>query len=143
MSYDLILYAQTAQLPAPETLMRALMDGVPSVSLRVPDLLARRGYVQAAVDGRDTGFEVTVGPVSPELIEDYQADLADSGENDDGFLVALLRSDVQITLSASTDLEIEAAKLVAGVLTRLSGGYLSDPQDGTDFDASTLVRGAP
>jgi hypothetical protein len=135
MSYDFIVYVRREQLPSAEQVSDELEAH--ERELHVPssvDFSTVRGYVPIS----DTGFEVTRSAITPQDVEDHRSALREDDEPDDEFVTVLLASDMQITFRCRSQREIEAARLVAGAVAKLSNGYISNPQDGTTVLADYL-----
>lgn len=125
MSYDFIVYTRSDRIPEPARLAVELSSRAPWLTLPSSfDLREASGYVPLAT----TGFEVSIAPITAAEIEDHKAALKEAGEEDDDHLAILRASDTCVTFSCKDGNEISAARIVAGALTILCGGFLCDPQ---------------
>ena len=125
MSYDFIVYTRTNRIPEPARLAVELSSRAPWLALPSSfDLRVASGYVPLAT----TGFEVSLAPITAAEIEDHLAALKEAGEEEDDHLAILRACDTCVTFHCKDDNEISAARIVAGALAILSGGFLCDPQ---------------
>jgi hypothetical protein len=135
MSYDFIVYTLSSQIPEPARLAAELSSRAPW--LGVPpsfDLREASGYVPLAT----TGFEIWLEPITAAEIEDHKEALKEAGEPDDDHLAILQGCDTSVMFNCKDDREISAARIVAGALAALSGGFLCDPQKGVTVAATYL-----
>lgn len=137
MSYDLIVYTQRERIPDPDRFIAALAAATPSVFIAEEFADMRRprsGFVPVRVEERDSGFELYAATITKQDIEDFQADVQDSGEEMTGgsarYLKILTSCDTMLTLLAKDELEAKAARAFADALASLSKGYVNDPQTG-------------
>lgn len=125
MSYSFVVYMMSDRFPEAAHLGLELASRAPW--LEVPasfDLREAQGYTPVG----STGFEVTRSRITAEWIDDHRQRLKELGEKDDEHLAILLASDMRITLRCKDGEEISVARIIAGALATLSGGYLRDPQ---------------
>jgi len=135
MSYDFIIYTRSNRFPDPDRLAAELSSRAPWISLPSSiDLRVARGFVPIAT----TGFEVTRSPITSAQIEDHREALKEAGEADDDHVAVLQASDTRTTFRCKDEHEIAAARIVAGAVATLSGGYLSDPQKDVTVEGSYL-----
>ena len=135
MSYDLVVYMRSNRFPGSAQLTAELASRAPW--LAVPssfDLREARGYTPVG----NTGFEVIRSQITEARIEAHRQALKESGEKDDEHLMILLASDMRIMFCCQDDDEISAARIIAGALATLSGGYLRDPQENITVKGSYL-----
>ena len=125
---DLLVYARRDRLPSIAALQRHLRDRGSELSLEaLPAFGESAGFVPIG----PTGFELSVGPVTPADVRDYLDDLEASGEEDvEGFGRALADSDVLLSFASRNEDGDVVARQVADGIARLSGGTLVDPQTG-------------
>jgi hypothetical protein len=125
MSYDFIVYTRSNRIPEPARLAAELSSRAPWLALPSSfDLHEASGYVPLAT----TGFEVWLAPITAAEVEDHKEALKEAGEKDDDHLAILQACDTCVMFHCKDDKEIFAARLVAGALATLSGGFLCDPQ---------------
>jgi len=125
MSYNFVVYMRTSRFPEPPQLAAELSSRAPWIVVPTSfDLREAQGYTPVG----GTGFEVTRSQITAEWIEDHRQTLKERGEKDDEHLAILLASDMRITFRCKDDEEISVARIIAGALATLSGGYLRDPQ---------------
>ena len=135
MSYDLIVYTRSSRFPEPHRLAEEVSARSPGLTLPPElDLRAADGYVPLA----STGFEVSRSAVTPADVEDHREALKEAGDPDDEHLGVLLESDTCIAFHCQNDDEISTARIVAGAVAKLSGGYVYDPQLDVSARASYL-----
>ena len=135
MSYDFIVYTRSNRLPEPARLAAELSSRAPWLALPSSfDLRTANGYVSLA----PTGFEVWLAPITAAEVEDHKEALKEAGEEDDDHLAILQACDTCVMFHCKDDNEISAARLVAGALATLSGGFLCDPQKGVTIEGSYL-----
>lgn len=127
MTYDLHTYVLRGHLPSIDTLQQRTGG---RVVLRINDLSAADGFIQAVLDGVETGFELFVHPITDEDRESYRESLAAFGTHDDELLPVLLATDLDFAwaCNANDAKAREAAQLLASALADLAGGWLRDPQ---------------
>jgi hypothetical protein len=135
MSYDFVVYMRSDRFPESARLAAELSSRAPWLVLPPSfDLRDARGYTPLG----NTGFEVTRSPITAARIESHKKALKENEEADDQHLAILLASDMRITFRCKDDDEISAARIVAGALATLSGGFLRDPQKGVTIEGSYL-----
>jgi hypothetical protein len=140
MSYHFIIYyTRSNRFPDPARLAAELSSRAPGLSLPSSiDLRVARGFIPIA----STGFEVTRSPITSAQIEDHREALKEAGEADDDHVAVLQASDTRTTFRCKDDKEISAARIVAGAVATLSGGYLSDPQQDITVQGGYLTEQA-
>jgi hypothetical protein len=135
MSYDFIIYMRSNRFPEVAQLAAELSSRAPWLVLPSSfDLRVARGYTPVG----DAGFEVTRSSITAARIEGHKKALKEAGQDDDHHLSILLASDMRITFRCQDDQEISVARLVAGALATLSGGFLRDPQKDMTIKGSYL-----
>jgi hypothetical protein len=139
MSYDFIVYVKKGRLPTPEALAAQLSSRLPALVLPPTfDVRTARGYIAAQNDGREAGFDVLRGAITPASVEDYRAELREAGEPDDDHLAIIGTTDTRLTFSGKTNDEIAVAKEIAGAVATLCGAFLCDPQTGSIVEGRLL-----
>jgi hypothetical protein len=137
MSYDFIIYTRCDRFPDPASLAAELSSRAPWLCLPSSiDLRVARGFVPLA----STGFEVTRSPVTSAQIEEHRDALKEAREADDDHVAVLQASDTRTTFRCKDDQEISAARIVAGAVATLSGGYVSDPQKDITLRGCSVMR---
>ena len=135
MSYDFIVYTQRSQLPEPTRLAAELCSRAPWIDVPSSfDLREAKGYVPLGT----TGFEVWLEPITTAEIEDHKQALKEAGKPPDDHLAILQRCDTSVIFNCKDDREVSAARIVAGALAVLSGGFLCDPQKGATVASAYL-----
>jgi len=135
MSYDFVVYMRSNRFPESARMAAELSSRAPWLVLPSWfDMRVARGYTPIG----DSGFEVTRSPITAARIEDHKEALKEAGEEDDDHLAILLASDMRITFRCKDDQEISVARIVAGALATLSGGFLRDPQKDVTIEGSYL-----
>jgi hypothetical protein len=115
-------------LPETNALANRLSGNSPRLALKGE--LHWSGLMPVTFDDKETGFELRLSPVTSSDLIDYEKELAESGEEDDGFLSILQGSDCQITVACNDDVSIAAGKAFSLAIASLSGGHVCDPQTG-------------
>lgn len=135
MSYDFIVYTQRSRIPVAARLAAELSSRAPWLDVSPSfDLRETRGYTPLGT----TGFEVWLEPILATEIEDHEQALKEAGAPPDQHLAILRACDTSVMFNCKDDKEIRAARIVAGALAVLSGGFLCDPQTGVTVAASYL-----
>lgn len=131
MSYDFSVYACVRRLPTLAKLQALIQESQPDLQFAdsVP-LMELDGFFPVTFGGNEAGFEVLVAPITDRERDEHRQALADSGEPDHGYLDALENNDVDFMISGQTAAAIEAARIFATELARVTGGYFIDPQLG-------------
>jgi hypothetical protein len=88
------------------------------------------------LDGRLSGFEVFISPITDEEREEYRQDLERAGLTPDGYSEVLRTYELTINLCAHGADEVTAAKIVARALAAAARGHFCDPQTGEDTPPS-------
>jgi hypothetical protein len=129
MSVDLIVYLRRSAMLTPVGWQQAICDAGFPVELDTDiDLATFSGFLPCKLRGVLSGFEYFAGLLS------------EPGANEVG---AAPGSDFSVTLVTHSDLrEFACAAAAAGVLARVSGGLLVDPQSGESFAASDALEWA-
>jgi hypothetical protein len=131
MSVDFLIYTWTKNVPDGREFCRRLeVEGQRVRFPEVPDLLGQEGFLPVLLDGRPSGFEVDVSPITDEERAMYRRFLAREGKESDGQYEILMRCDLTIMLSAHPGDEAIAAEIIARALATASRGYFCDPQTG-------------
>jgi hypothetical protein len=135
MSYDFIVYTRSNRIPEPARLAAELSSRAPWLAMPSSfDLRDASGYIPLAT----TGFEVWLEPITEAEIEGHKEALKHAGEEEDGHLAILQACDTSVMFNCKDDQEISAARIVAGALATLSGGFLCDPQKGVTVEGGYL-----
>jgi len=135
MSYNFVVYMRSNRFPESAQLTAELSSHAPWLVLPSSfDLRVAEGYTPVG----HSGFEVTRSSITATRIESHKKALKEAGEQDDAHLAILLASDMRITFRCKDDQEIAVARIVAGALATLSGGFLRDPQKDVTIKGSYL-----
>jgi hypothetical protein len=129
MSYDLMVYLQRSDMPAPNVWKKAISDAGFAVALDDDfDVFSFAGFLPCPVDGELAGFEYYVAPTSSEDLSELA-------------LAPDLDFSVQFCIG-SRPLELRAALAASSVLASVSGGVLVDPQEGEVIAARDAIAWA-
>lgn len=117
MSVEVIVYLRDADLPTRDAWQRSIDEA--GISLRLDEFSPREhtGFLPAALDGQDAGFEYYFEPVEPSESEEIGEEIAD-------------RDCMASFVWHSSEIEGRSAMLAAAVLTKLADGVFYDPQSG-------------
>jgi hypothetical protein len=127
MSVDLCIYLARPTMPSPEQWANAIrFAGFPVELDRDFNVDTQTGFLPCLFEQSQSGFEY----FSRALSEKEQADL----DTPHG-------CDFAVTLVTHSDLrETATALIAAGVLCKLTGGIVFDPQTGASYTASTVLN---
>ena len=130
-----IVYTRSNRIPEPSRLAAELSSRAPWLVLPASfDLREARGYIPLG----STGFVVWLSSITAAEIERHKEALKEAGEGDDVHLAILQASDTHIMFNCKDEKEVAAARLVAGALATLSGGFVCDPQTDVTIEGGYL-----
>ena len=132
VSYDYHVYVREADLPCPDVLARGLSGATSRVEFRVsPDFLRRSGFLPVEVQGVASGFEVSSWAITDQKRSDYEDELVEDGEQDDGYRDLLARHTHTISFHCHAgNGSVELGRRIALYLAEAAHGVFCDPQTG-------------
>lgn len=135
MTYDLIVYTTRNKIPAVSLVAVEVCTQSPDLILpEWWDVRTHEGFLPIG----DVGFEVWISDIAAEQIEQYKRTLAEEGEIEDFYLSILLACDTRITFCCNGEGDVIAAKVIAGAIAKLTGGFACDPQSDITVEANYL-----